>query len=136
MGTKVFINLPVRDLQKSMAFFSGLGFTFEPRFTNQDAACMILGPDSFVMLLVERFYKTFTSKQIADTARISEAIIAISAESRTKVDEMVRKALAAGAGAFREPEEQGTMYGWSFQDLDGHLWEVFHMEEPAAEGAR
>lgn len=83
------------------------------------------------MLLVERFYKTFTSKQIADASRSSETILAISAESRDKVDELVRKALAAGAEAFRDPEDQGNMYGWSFQDLDGHLWEVFHMDEPA-----
>jgi uncharacterized protein len=132
MGNKVFINLAVKNLQRTKDFFSALGFGFEPRFTNEDAACMILGQESFVMLLVERFYKTFTSKQIADSARTSETIIAVIVESRAKVDQMVKKALSAGGAPFREPEDQGFMYGWSFQDPDGHLWEIAHMDEKAA----
>lgn len=132
METKVFINLPVKDLQRTKGFFAALGFGFEPRFTNEEAACMILGGGSFVMLLVERFYKTFTSKQIADTSRTSEAIIALMVDSRAKVNEMVKKALASGGTPFRDPEDQGFMYGWSFQDPDGHLWEVAHMDEQAA----
>ena len=124
-------NPPVRDLTRSVEFFSGLGFEFDPQFTNQDAACMILGEDNFVMLLVERFYRTFTSKRIADTAGTNEAIIALFVESRQKVDKMVRAAFAAGAKPLREPEDQGFMYGWSFEDLDGHLWEVGHLDEKA-----
>jgi uncharacterized protein len=132
MLTKTFLNLAVKDLERSKAFFSRLGFTFNPRFTNENAACMVISDHSCVMLLVEKFFRSFTSKQLADTAAEAEMIMALSAESRRAVDELARKAFEAGAGEFRPPEDLGFMYGRSFQDPDGHLWEVFFMDETAA----
>jgi predicted lactoylglutathione lyase len=133
MSTKVFVNLPVKDLQKSIDFFTGLGFECNPQFTDENATCMIIGDDSFVMLLVEGFFKTFTTKDLADATTHTEAIIALPAESREGVDELVDKALAAGGQASNEPMDQGGMYGRSFQDLDGHLWEVMYMDPSAAQ---
>ena len=132
METKTFLNLAVKDLERSKAFFSRLGFTFNPKFTDEKAACMIISEHSYVMLLVEKFFRTFTSKKLADTAAEVEMIMAISAESRQAVDELARKAFEAGAGEFRPLEDLGFMYGRSFQDPDGHLWEVFFMDESAA----
>lgn len=131
MATKIFLNLPVKDLTKSIDFFTSLGFTFNPQFTDNNATCMIIGDDIFVMLLVEKFFKTFTKKEIADTDKTTEAIIALSADNKQKVDEMADKALKAGAKKSNEPNDQGFMYTRSFQDLDGHMWEVFYMD-PAA----
>lgn len=132
MATQIFVNLPVKDLNKAVAFFTRLGFTFNPQFTDENATCMIVGKDIFVMLLVEKFFKTFTSKEICDTAKDAEAIIALSAESREKVDEMMSKAIEAGGKEPRKPQDHGWMYGRSFQDIDGHLWEIFYMDESAA----
>ncbi len=127
MNTQIFLNLPVKDLDKSIEFFTRLGFTFNPEFTDKNATCMIINENAYAMLLVDKFFQTFTKKQIADAKKSSEAIIALSAESREKVDEMVHKAFDAGAVRYKDPDEQGAMYGWGFQDLDDHLWEVFHM---------
>lgn len=129
--TKIFVNLPVKNLKKSMDFFAKLGFAFNPQFTDQNAACMIVGEDIFIMLLVKDFFKTFTKKTIVDATKSSEAIIALSADSKEKVDEIVNKALAAGGKTSNDPNDQGWMYGWGFQDLDGHLWEVFYMDPGA-----
>jgi predicted lactoylglutathione lyase len=129
--TKIFVNLPVKNLKKSMDFFAKLGFAFNPQFTDQNAACMIVGEDIFIMLLVEDFFKTFTKKTIVDATKSSEAIIALSADSKEKVDEIVNKALAAGGKTSNDPNDQGWMYGWGFQDLDGHLWEVFYLDPGA-----
>ena len=131
MATKIFVNLPVKDLQKAIEFFTKLGFSFNPQFTDENATCMIISEDIFVMLLVEKFFKTFTKKEIADTSRFTEAIIALSADSREKVDELVDKAFAAGATESNFTTDQGFMYGRSFQDLDGHLWEVMWMDPSA-----
>ncbi|MGV8906230.1 MAG: VOC family protein [Acetobacterium sp.] len=128
MGTQLFVNLPVKDLKVSMDFFKKLGFAFNPQFTDENGGCMIIGEDNFAMLLVEEFFKTFTKKEIADAKKSAEVIVSISAESREKVDEMVNKAFAAGAKPSNEKMEMGFMYGWSFQDLDDHLWEVFYMD--------
>ncbi len=128
MATQLFVNLPVKDLQKSVEFFTKLGFEFNPQFTDENATCMLIGPESFAMLLVEKYFKTFTRKEISDATRSTEVILAISAESREKVDELVDKALEAGGAASNEPQDQGWMYGRSFQDLDGHLWEVVYMD--------
>jgi predicted lactoylglutathione lyase len=128
MATQIFVNLPVKDLNKSVAFFTKLGFTFNPQFTDEKATCMIVGENIFVMLLVEDFFKTFIKKQIADASKSAEVIIALSADSKEKVDELVNKAVAAGATTPNEKQDQGFMYGWGFQDLDGHLWETMYME--------
>ena len=131
MATKIFVNLPVKDLNRSIKFFTNLGFKFNPQFTNEKATCMIVGEDIFVMLLIEEFFKTFIKKEIADATKSTEAIFALSADSREKVDEMVSKALQAGGTAPTEKQDQGFMYSHGFQDLDGHLWEVVYMEPDA-----
>jgi predicted lactoylglutathione lyase len=131
MATKIFVNLPVKDLNRSVAFFTQLGFRFNPQFTNDKGACMVLSEDGYVMLLAEEFFKTFTQKQIADSSKTVEVINCLSADSRQAVDEMVSKAVAAGGTIYREPQDHGFMYGHSFQDPDGHLWEVMWMD-PAA----
>jgi len=131
MGTKIFVNLPVKDLQKSVRFFTQLGFSFNAQFTDEKATCMIIGEDIFVMLLVEDFFKTFTQKEIADATKSTEVILALSADSREKVDELVNNAFAAGATPSNFDQDQGFMYGRSFQDLDGHCWEVMYMDPSA-----
>ena len=131
MGTKVFVNLPVKDLDKSKEFFAKLGFTFNAQFTNKNAACMVISEDNYAMLLVEPFFKTFTKKEIVDAKKSTEALIAMSAESKEKVNEMLSKALAAGANEPREPQDHGFMYGRAFEDLDGHIWEIFWMDPKA-----
>lgn len=136
MGTKIFVNLPVRNLKDSIAFFTKLGFAFNPRFTDENATCMIIGEENFVMLLMEDFFKTFTSKGICQTKKDAEVIVGLSAESREKVDEMVEKALAAGGKKYNPPNDQGFMYSWSFQDLDDHLWEVLYMAESGNPGKK
>jgi hypothetical protein len=130
---KVFINLPVADLDKSVDFFTQLGFTFDPKFTDEKATCMNLSDEAFVMLLVTDRFKDFTKKDIGDATRSTEVILALSAESRDEVDELVGKALAAGGQPSNDKMDLGSMYGWSFQDLDGHLWEVMHMDQSALE---
>jgi uncharacterized protein len=127
MATKIFVNLPVKDLAKTMEFFTKLGFTFNPQFTNENAACMIVGEDILVMLLIEKFFKTFTKKGICDTTKDTEVIVALSAENREKVDQMINKVIEAGGRESKEPQDYGWMYGRSFQDIDGHLWEIIHM---------
>ncbi len=134
MATKIFVNLPVKDLNKSVEFFTKLGYTFNPKFTNENATCMIIGGDIYVMLLVEKFFQTFTPKEIADATKSTEVIICLSAESREAVDEMVQKAVNAGGSTYKEPQDHGFMYGHSYQDLDGHIWEIMWMNPAAAEG--
>lgn len=130
---KLFVNLPVRDLKKSREFFSTLGFHFNPKFSDDNAACMIVGDEAYVMLLLEPFFKTFTRRGLCDTTKQSEGLFALSCESRAEVDEMVRKAVAAGGQHAMDPQDQGFMYGWSFYDLDGHHWEVFWMDPKAVQ---
>jgi predicted lactoylglutathione lyase len=128
---KIFVNLPVKDLNKSVDFFTKVGFEFNPQFTDENATCMIISENIFVMLLVENFFKTFIKKEIADATKSTEVIVGLSAESKDKVDEIVNKALAAGGMAPNEPMDQGFMYQRSFQDIDGHLWEFIYMDESA-----
>jgi uncharacterized protein len=130
--TKIFVNLPVKDLNKTIEFFTKLGFKFNPQFTDENATCMIVGEDIFVMLLVETFFKTFTRKEICDTSKNTEVIVALSVEGREKVDQMIKKAIEAGSRESREPQDHGWMYGRSFEDINGHLWEVIYMDENAA----
>ena len=135
MPTKIFVNLPVKDLERSKAFFSKLGYSFNPQFTDDNAACMVIGEDIYTMLLTEPFFKTFTKKDIADASKTTEVLVALSADSRGKVDEMLGKALAAGAREARASQEYDFMYGRSFEDLDGHIWEVFWMDPSAIKQA-
>ncbi|MNJ91276.1 Glyoxalase-like domain protein [compost metagenome] len=131
MAKQIFVNLPVKDLKKSMNFFTQLGFEFDMNFTNENAACLVLGPNIYSMLLQEEFFKTFTPKQIIDAKKDVEVLIGISAESRQEVDEMAAKAKKAGGTSFREFQDYGFMYSQAFQDLDGHVWEVIWMDETA-----
>ena len=130
---KLFVNLPVRDLKKSMDFFSTLGFRFNPKFTDENAACMIVSDESFVMLLTRPYFKTFTKREPCDTTTHSEGLFALTCASREEVDDMVRKALAAGGQRAMEPQDHGSMYVSPFYDLDGHHWEAFWMDPKAAE---
>lgn len=132
MSRQIYVNLPVKDLNKSVAFFTRLGFKFNPQFTDENATCMIVGENIFVMLLVEKFFQTFTSKTITDARKNTEVLMGISCASRAEVDELVRSALAAGGTAPKEPQDLGFMYGHDFEDLDGHIWEPFYMEPDAA----
>jgi len=129
----LFVNLPVKDLDRSVEFFTGLGFSFDPRFTDETATQMIVSDDAFVMLLVEDKFKDFTKKELVDATTQTEVIMALSAESREGVDDLADKALAAGGSPANEPLEMGFMYGRSFQDVDGHLWEVIWMDPAALE---
>jgi len=129
MTRKLYVNLPVKDLDRSVAFFTGLGFAFDPKFTNENAAAMIVNDGTGVMLLRESFFKGFTPKAICDTAVAAEALLAISLESRAEVDDFVARALAAGATEEGEATDHGFMYERGFVDLDGHNWGPFWMDE-------
>lgn len=131
MATQIFVNLPVKDLDKSIACFTQLGFAFNPQFTDETATCMIVAENIFVMLLTEAKFQTFTPKAICDATKSTEVLICLSLESRGDVDEMVRKAVAAGGTTHSEPKDYGFMYQHGFQDLDGHIWELIYMEPDA-----
>lgn len=134
MARKIFVNLPVTDLDKSVAFFTTLGFEFNAQFTDENATSMVVNDDAAVMLLVREFFTTFTDKAVADTTASTEAIVTLSADSREDVDDLVNKAISAGGRTIKEPQDHGFMYGWGFEDLDGHLWEVMWMDPTAVEG--
>jgi uncharacterized protein len=129
MAKQIFINLPVKDLKNSMAFFEKLGFSFNMQFKDDKAACLIIGENIYAMLLLEKFFKTFTNKEISDAKKTTEVLIAVDAENRQAVDEMIKKAVEAGGSTYRNPQDNGWMYGHSFADLDGHQWEVLYMDE-------
>ncbi|MES2933878.1 MAG: VOC family protein [Pseudomonadota bacterium] len=127
MHKQIFINLPVKDLPKSMAFFKSLGYSFNPQFTNEQGACMILGENLYTMLLTEPMFQSFTPKPISDATRQTEVLVCVSCDSRADVDALVAKASAAGATTPREPQDYGFMYAHGFHDLDGHVWELAYM---------
>ena len=131
MATKIFVNLPVKDLDKTKAFFAALGYTFNPQFTNENAASMVISEDIYAMLLVEKFFKTFIKKRIVNAHKSTEVLIALSADSRAAVDDLVNKALAAGGSEPRAAQDHGFMYTRAFEDLDGHIWEIFWMDPSA-----
>ena len=135
MARKIFVNLPVRDLKTSTDFFAKLGFKFNAQFTDETAVCMIVSEDICVMLLTEDKFKAFTPKQICDATKSTEVLVCLSAVSRDEVNEMVRKAIAAGGTTYKEPQDHGFMYGHGFQDLDGHIWELAFMEPSATKPA-
>lgn len=128
MATKIFVNLPVKDLPRSIAFFETIGYTFNPQFTDETAACMVISEDIYSMLLTYDKFQQFTPKEISDATKSSEVLIALSCDSRQQVEELIAKALAAGGTRFSEPKDYGFMYQDSFADLDGHIWEIFHMD--------
>ena len=127
MARQIFVNLPVKDLKRSVSFFTSLGYAFNPQFTDENATCMIVDDNIFVMLLVEPFFKTFTKKALADATKSTEVLVCLSCDSRAEVDDLVRKARAAGGTTPSEPQDHGFMYQHGYQDLDGHLWELVYM---------
>lgn len=129
MARKIFVNLPVKNLAKSIEFFTKLGFKFDPKFTDENATCMIISENIFVMLLLEERFMDFTNKRIADAKETTEVLLAIDAKSREAVDAMVQMAVNAGGNTYMEPEDHGWMYSNNFEDLDGHQWEVFYMDQ-------
>lgn len=131
MVKQIFVNLPVKDLQKTMGFFKKLGFEFNPDYTDENAACLVIGENIYAMLLLEKFFKGFIKKDLADANKSTEVLLALLLESREKVDEMINLAIEAGGKETREAEDHGWMYGRSFEDLDGHIWEPFYADESA-----
>ncbi|MGS2765173.1 VOC family protein [Sinomicrobium sp. M5D2P9] len=129
MATKVFINLPVRNLDKSMDFFKGLGFCFNLQFTDEIAACIEVSDNIFVMLLTDSYFQTFTTKKLCDTTQAAEVLIALDANSRDEVKQIVSKARSLGGLIHAEPQDHDWMYQHSFADLDGHQWEFVYMDE-------
>lgn len=133
MHQQIFVNLPVKDLQRSIEFFTSLDYTFNPQFTDENATCMILGDNLFAMLLVEDYFTSFhTSRKVADTSVYSECYVALAVDRREKVDTLVDAALAAGATTDQETQDLGFMYQRSYADLDGHIWEITWMNPDAS----
>lgn len=132
MNKQIFVNLPVKDLDKSKAFFNALGYSFNPQFTNESGACMIITEGSiYAMLLTEPFFATFIDKPIVQAKEAAEVLVCLSCDSREEVDDLVAKALAAGGRAPRAPQDHGFMYAHGFEDLDGHIWELVWMAPQA-----
>lgn len=133
MATQLFVNLPVKDLNKSIAFFTALGYSFDPQFTDENATCMVIAENIYAMLLVEPFFKSFLPKDtnIADSKKTIEVLNCLMLDSREGVDDLVRKAVAAGGTLYKEPQDYGFMYSHGYQDLDGHIWEVGWMDPNA-----
>lgn len=127
MARKIFVNLPVNDLSKSKAFFETLGFAFNPQFTDETAACMVISEDIYAMLLTHEKFKMFTTKPLCDAREATEVLNCLSCESRAEVDDLVKSALAAGGTTYNDPQDHGFMYAHGFQDLDGHIWELVYM---------
>lgn len=135
MATKIFVNLPVKNLNKSIEFFTKLGYKFNPQFTDETATCMIVSDDIFVMLLTEAKFKEFTPKAICDATKSTEVLVCLSCESRAAVSDMVRKAVAAGGATIAESKDYGFMFQHGYQDLDGHIWELIYMDPAAVQSA-
>lgn len=131
MNQQIYVNLPVRDLARSRAFFGALGYSFNPQFSNEQGACMVISDDIYVMLLTEPFCQTFTSKPLADARKTTEVLICLSCASRAEVDQLVAKARAAGGTVPRASQDHGFMYQHGFEDLDGHIWELAYMDMAA-----
>ncbi|HEY0840045.1 MAG TPA: VOC family protein [Vulgatibacter sp.] len=133
MSRKMFVNLPVRDLKRSKEFFTRLGFEFNPQFTDDTAACMVISEEAFAMLITEKRFHDFTKRKIGDTSTHTEVIVAVSADSRQEVESIFERAVAAGGSEAMEPVDYGFMYYRSFYDLDGHHWEVIWMDPSAVQ---
>lgn len=132
MFRQIFVNLPIKDLARSKAFFEALGLSFNPRFSNEQGACLEIAENIFAMLLTEPFFKGFTKKPISDAHQSTEVLLALALDSRSEVEEVMRKAVAAGATTPNPPVDHGFMLQHGFADLDGHQWEVFWMDMSAA----
>ncbi|WP_127529336.1 VOC family protein [Paenibacillus kobensis] len=130
-STHTFVNLPVRDLNRTKEFFSSIGFEFNPQFSDENSACLVINDNTCVQLLTESYFQTFVNKPIADAVSAATGIIALSANSRAQADELADKALAAGGKQYKEPADHGFMYVRSIEDLDGHLWEIAYMDMSA-----
>ncbi|MEW9700628.1 VOC family protein [Paenibacillus sp. SI8] len=130
-STHTFVNLPVKDLNRTKEFFSSIGFEFNPQFSDENSACLVVNDNTFVQLLTESYFRTFITKPMADVASAAAGIIALSADSREHVDELANKALAAGGKESKAPVDHGFMYVRSFEDLDGHLWEIAFFDPSA-----
>ncbi|MBI4725537.1 MAG: VOC family protein [Rhodomicrobium sp.] len=128
MTTKVFLNLPVKDLKKSMAFFGALGFTFNPQFTDDNAACMVISEHNFAMLLTQEYFRSFATKPISDAHKSTEVLIALGLDNKAAVDDMAAKAVKAGGKEPKPKQDHGFMVVRTFEDLDGHTWEVMWMD--------
>jgi predicted lactoylglutathione lyase len=131
---KLFVNIPVRDLQRSIDFFETLGFTFNTQFCDATACCMLVGEDAYVMLVTTERFKDFSKRPVGDAQKETNALFAVSVDSREQVDAFVKKAINAGGSRAADPQDHGFMYLWSFYDLDGHHWEVFWMDPSAVQG--
>ncbi len=134
MPAMIFVNLPVKDLDASMTFFKALGFSFNPQFTDETAACMVISDSIFAMLLTHAKFAGFSPKPITDTNESVEVLTCLSRESRDAVDAIVKAAVAAGGSTYNAPQDHGFMYGHGFRDLDGHVWEVMWMDPAAVQG--
>lgn len=132
MTQQIFVNLPVKDLERSKAFFTHLGYSVNPQFTNEQAACIVISDTIYAMLLVEPFFQTFTKKPISDAKASTEVLLCLSCDSREQVDTLVAKALQAGGTTPMDKQDHGFMYGHGFEDLDGHQWELMYMDMSAA----
>jgi predicted lactoylglutathione lyase len=132
MTRQIFVNLAISDMARSRAFFDSLGFSFNPQFSNEQGACMVIDDNIFAMLLVKPFFKTFVDTEIADATKVTEVLTCLSCDSREEVDSLVKKAVAAGGRAHRQPQDHGFMYGHGFVDPDGHVWELVYMVPNAA----
>ena len=132
MTRKIFVNLPIENMDRAQAFYKALGFSFNPQFTNEQGACCVISEEIYAMLLVKPFFQTFTKKAIADARKTTEVLVCLSCDSRAEVDELVRKALAAGGTAPNAPQDHGFMYAHGFEDPDGHVWELAWMDPNAA----
>lgn len=130
MPRNLYVTLPVKDLERSVDFFAALGFSFNPDFTSESGAALVINDNTSVMLVAESFFSTLSKVPITDPRKATEALFSLSQDSREDVDALVRKALAAGATEGHAPEDLGFMYSWAFVDLDGHQWGVFHMDAP------
>jgi len=133
MTKQIFINLPVADLSRSIAFFSALGFAFNEKWTDTSATCMVIGENIFAMLLTRERFQTFTPNPVADARQTTEVLLCLALDSRNEVDNTVHKAVAAGGRTYNEAQDHGFMYAHGFQDPDGHLWELIYMLPQAAE---
>ena len=132
MSKKIFVNVAVKDLKASMEFFRKLGYTFNMKWTDETAACMVISDDIYAMLLTEEKFQTFTPKKICDSKAAAEVMICLTCDSRAEVDDMVRTAVAGGGSIYADAKDYGFMYGHGFQDLDGHIWELVYLDEAAA----
>lgn len=134
MATMIFVNLPVKDLDKSKKFYSALGYTLNEQFSDENTASFVISDTIVVMLLKEDKFREFSTKPIADASAVTEALLCLSAESREEVDRIAELALASGGGKAKEPLDMGFMYGRSYLDPDGHHWELAYMDPSALEG--